>query len=180
MRRRLLTPCVAAVLAGVTSLPAAAQPSGDTTVTFTVSTSNLTIEVPASDNLGSAFPGQTITGQMGTVTVMDQRAAANATWTASVVSTQFDTGTDEAAEVILPNLVTYWSGQATATTGSGTFVPGQPTRGDRVSLNQPRTAFSKTSGSGNNSASWNPTLEITIPQDAVGGLYHGTVTHSVA
>ncbi|MFD9215792.1 hypothetical protein ACFVY9_22335 [Streptomyces sp. NPDC059544] len=180
MRRRLLTPCVAAVLAGVTSLPAAAQPSGDTTVTFTVSTSNLTIEVPASDNLGSAFPGQTITGQMGTVTVMDQRAAANATWTASVVSTQFDTGTDETAEIILPNLVTYWSGQATATNGSGTFVPGQPTRGDRVSLNQPRTAFSKTSGSGNNSASWNPTLEITIPQDAVGGLYHGTVTHSVA
>ncbi|MFD4139092.1 hypothetical protein [Streptomyces sp. NPDC058572] len=179
MRRRVLISCVAA-LVGATSLPAVAQPSGDTTVTFTVSTSNLTIEVPASDNLGSAFPGQTITGQLGTVTVNDQRAAANATWTASVISTQFDTGSDDDTEIILPNLVTYWSGQTTATTGNGTFVPGQPTRADRVSLNQPRTAFSKTSGNGNNSASWNPTLEITIPQDAVGGLYHGTVTHSVA
>ncbi|WP_199800703.1 hypothetical protein [Streptomyces marianii] len=180
MRRRLLIPCVAAALAGVSSLPASAQPSGDTTVTFTVSTSDLTIEVPASRNLGSGFPGQTISGQLGTVTVDDGRAAASATWTASVVSTQFDTGIDDPAEIILPNLVQYWSGPATATTGTGTFVPGQPTRSDRVTLDQPRTAFSKTAGSGNNTASWNPTLEITIPPDAVGGLYSGTVTHSVA
>ncbi|WP_198547496.1 hypothetical protein [Streptomyces jeddahensis] len=97
-----------------------------------------------------------------------------------MVSTQFDTGTDAPAEIILPNLVNYWSGQATSTTGTGTFVPGQPTRADRRSLETARTAFSKTSGSGNNTASWNPTLEITIPNDAVGGLYSGTVTHSVA
>jgi hypothetical protein len=179
VRRRVLISCVAALISA-TSLPAVAQPSGDTTVTFTVSTSNLTIEVPASDHLGSAFPGQTISGPLGTVTVNDQRAAANATWTASVVSTQFDTGVDDPAEIILPNLVQYWSGPATATTGTGTFVPGQPTRAERVTMDQPRTAFSKTSGSGNNSASWNPTLEITIPPDAIGGLYSGTVTHSVA
>ncbi|UYQ63404.1 hypothetical protein [Streptomyces peucetius] len=73
-----------------------------------------------------------------------------------MVATQFDTGTDAPNEVIVPNLVNYWSGPATATIGNGTFVPGQPTRDDRVSLEQPRTAFSKTSGSGNNSASWNP------------------------
>ncbi|MBT2365782.1 hypothetical protein J7E88_10770 [Streptomyces sp. ISL-10] len=149
-------------------------------MTFTVATANLKIEVPTSRNLGSGFPGQTVSGQLGTVTVIDERAAADATWTASVVSTQFDTGTDQETEVIPPNLVNYWSGPATATSGNGTFVPGQPTRADRVSLERPRTAFSKTSGSGNNSASWNPTLEITIPQHAVGGLYSGTVTHSVA
>jgi hypothetical protein len=177
----LISCVIAAAVVGAAPLPAVAQgPSGDTTVTFTVATANLTIEVPSSRNLGSGFPGQTVSGQLGTVTVDDQRAAANATWTVQVVSTQFDTGTDDPTEVIVPNLVTYWSGPATATTGNGTFVPGQPTRADRVSLERPRIAFSKTSGSGNNSASWNPTLEITIPQDAVGGLYSGTVTHSVS
>lgn len=181
MRRRVLLSCVIAVaVVGAAPLPAVAQPSGDTTVTFTVATANLTIEVPSSRDLGSGFPGQTVSGQLGTVTVIDQRAAANATWTASVVATQFDTGTDDPTESIPPNLVDYWSGPATATTGTGTFVPGQPTRADRGSLERPRTAFSKTSGSGNNSASWNPTLEITIPQDAVGGFYSGTVTHSVS
>ncbi|MFJ8075564.1 hypothetical protein ACIQ7Q_16890 [Streptomyces sp. NPDC096176] len=181
MRRKVLLSCVAAIaVVGAAPLPAVAQPSGDTTVTFTVATANLTIEVPSSRDLGSGFPGQTVSGQLGTVKVIDQRAAANATWTASVVATQFDTGTDDPTETIPPNLVDYWSGPATATTGTGNFVPGQPTRADRVSLERPRTAFSKTSGSGNNSASWNPTLEITIPQDAVGGLYSGTVTHSVS
>jgi hypothetical protein len=181
VRRTVLLSCVVAVaVVGAASLPAVAQPSGDTTVTFTVATANLTLEVPASRNLGSGFPGQTISGQLGTVTVIDERAAADATWTASVISTQFDTGTDSPSETVPPNLVDYWSGPATATTGTGTFVPGQPTRADRQSLERPRTAFSKTAGSGNNRASWSPTLEITIPQDAVGGLYSGTVTHSVA
>ncbi|UYQ60133.1 hypothetical protein [Streptomyces peucetius] len=179
-KRSLISSAIAVAVVGAAPLPAVAQPSGDTTVTFTVATANLTLEVPSSRDLGSGFPGQTVSGQLGTVTVRDERAANNATWTVSVVATQFDTGTDDPTEVIVPNLVNYWSGPATATTGTGTFVPGQPTRNDRVSLEQPRTAFSKTSGSGNNSASWNPTLEIRIPQDAIGGLYSGTVTHSVA
>lgn len=177
----MLSCAIAVALVGAASQPAVAQgPSGDTNVTFTVATANLTIEVPASRDLGSGFPGQTISGQLGTVRVEDERAAADATWTATVVSSQFDTGSDEPTEVVVPNLVNYWSGPATATTGNGAFVPGQPTRADRVSLEQPRTAFSHTSGSGNNSAEWNPTLEISIPNEAVGGLYEGVVTHSVS
>lgn len=74
----------------------------------------------------------------------------------------------------------YWSGPAISTTGTGTFVPGQPTPADAVTLNLPRTAFSKTSGSGNNSATWDPSLRITLPPAAVGGLYTGVITHSVA
>ncbi|MDH2390556.1 hypothetical protein QCN29_17510 [Streptomyces sp. HNM0663] len=145
-----------------------------------MSTSDLTIEMPSSSDLGSAFPGQIISGQLGTVTVNDLRAAGTAAWQASVISTQFDTGTDAPSEVILPNLVNYWSGPATATTGNGTFTPGQPTRAGRQSLQVPRTAFSYANGTGNNSAEWNPTLEITIPFETVGGFYSGTVTHSVA
>lgn len=179
MRKMFLLVTAAVTVAAVVT-PAAAQPSGDTIVTFTVSTSDLIIQVPASVNLGSAFPSQTLTGSLGNITVTDQRAALTATWTASVVSTAFTTGAGSPDEIIQPNVVDYWSGPAVATTGTGTFVPGQPTAADAVSLNLPRTAFSKTSGSGNNSAAWNPTLEIAIPGDSVAGLYQGTVTHSVA
>ncbi|MDG4789513.1 hypothetical protein O7626_26925 [Micromonospora sp. WMMD1102] len=179
MKKLLPVLGVAAVTLAVAS-PAAAQPSADTIVTFTVATANLTIEVPASVNLGSAFPGGRLVGQMGVVTVRDQRAAATATWVAQVVASDFRTDDGEPSEIIPPQLVEYWSGPAVATTGTGVFVPGQPTRDERVTLSEPRVAFSKTSGSGNNTASWNPTLEITIPPGAVGGLYVGTVTHSVS
>lgn len=181
MKKAVLTLSTAAALVAVAATPAGAQPSGDTTVTFTVATSNLVIEVPSSINLGSAFPQSTLTGQLGNVRVVDSRAAAAATWTASVTSTSFTTDNgDDPSEIIDNNAVFYWSGPAVATTGTGTFVPGQPTQADRRSLTVPRTAFSKTSGSGNNSATWNPTLEIEIPLGAIGGLYVGTVTHSVA
>jgi hypothetical protein len=79
-----------------------------------------------------------------------------------------------------PGQISYWSGPETATTGAGTFTPGQQTAAEQVVLDAPRTAFSKESGDGNNAASWNPTLVIAIPADAIGGLYSGTVTHSVA
>ncbi|GAA2702736.1 hypothetical protein GCM10010429_07990 [Micromonospora olivasterospora] len=160
--------------------PAAAAPSGDTVVTFTVSTANLDISVPASVNLGANFSGSTDSGQLGNVTVTDSRAALSATWVTTVSSTSFTTGGGTGPETILPNLVSYWSGPAVATTGTGTFVPGQPTAGSAVTLNVPRTAFSKTSGSGNNTATWNPTLIVTIPAGAVGGTYTGVITHSVA
>jgi hypothetical protein len=169
LRKKFLL-VTAVVTAVAVATPAAAQPSGDTIVTFTVATSNL----------GSAFPSQRLTGQMGNITVSDQRAALTATWVAQVVSTAFTTGGGSAEEIIQPNVVDYWSGPAVSTTGTGTFVPGQLTSAQAVSLNLPRTAFSKTSGSGDNSATWNPTLEIGIPGDSVGGLYQGTVTHSVA
>ncbi|GAB3149162.1 hypothetical protein GCM10027290_34890 [Micromonospora sonneratiae] len=164
----------------VTAAPAVAQPSGDTTVTFTVATSNLVIHVPASASLGSGFPGSTISGQLGTVQVVDSRAFLNATWTASVTSTSFTTGDRSPAETISNHEVDYWSGLPTAVTGLGNVIPGQPTAADAQSLDVPRTAYSKTTGSGDNSVSWNPTLVIGIPAVAVGGLYSGTVTHSVA
>lgn len=180
MRKPLLTLTAAAATVVALAAPAAAAPSGDTIVTFTVSTANLDISVPASVNLGAAFAGSSITGELGNVTVTDDRAALNATWTATVTSTAFTTGNGTAEETILPNLVEYWSGGAISTTGTGTFVPGQPTQADAVALNVPRTAFSKTSGSGNNSATWAPDLRITIRASAVGGTYSGVITHSVA
>lgn len=173
------------VLAAVIAVaaPASAQPTDDTIVTFTVAQADLTIDTPDSVNLGSAFPGDEVSGQIGPVVVDDQRAAAVATWTVTVTSTEFqlvggDPGIPE--ETIPPSLVRYWSGAATNQTGTGTVVPGQLTEAQEVTLDQPRIAFSKTSGAGANTVTFNPTIEIEIPETAVAGTYRGTVTHSVA
>jgi hypothetical protein len=153
-----------------------------TTVTFAVTAPDgLTINVPDGPvSLGGNPPGSQITGQLGLVTVSDKRAALTATWTASVSATNFTTGSGTPSETIPSTDVLYWSGPATATTGTGTFVPGQPTAASAVTLDTSRTAFGKTAGSGNNSASWDPTLIINVPGQAVAGTYTGTVDHLVA
>ncbi|WP_329104024.1 hypothetical protein OG792_28480 [Micromonospora sp. NBC_01699] len=160
--------------------PATAAMAEDTIVTLTVTAEDgLTITVPPTANIGSANPGDTATGQIGPVTVADERAALNAAWTATVISTDFTTGGGTPAETIPDINVLYWSGGATATSGNGTFTPAQPTAADAVIINVPRTVFTHTAGSGDNSATWNPTLLVNIPETAVAGVYTGTVTHSV-
>jgi hypothetical protein len=152
-----------------------------TTMTFTVTASGLTVSVPGGPvSIGSGAPGNNASGQLGSITVSDQRAVLAATWTATASATDFQTGGGTAAETITNGDVMYWSGPATATTGNGTFVPGQPSYASAEHLDEPYTVFSKTSGSGNNSATWNPTLVVHIPDDAVAGTYTGTVNHSVA
>ncbi|MFI6822026.1 hypothetical protein ACIBJE_13885 [Micromonospora sp. NPDC050187] len=178
MRAKLL----AAGLAGATLAIGLASPAlaEDTIVTLTVAAEDgLAITVPATANIGAGNPGDTVSGQIGPVTVADQRAALNASWNATVIATDFTTGGGTPAETI-PNInVLYWSGGATATTGNGTFTPGQPGPGDAQIINVPRTAFSLTGGNGDNSATWNPTLVVNIPGTAVAGVYTGTVTHTV-
>jgi hypothetical protein len=153
-----------------------------TTVTFTVSSGDgLEITVPDGPvSVGTGAPGTQVSGQIGTVTVIDERAALTATWITSVTATDFTTGGGTAAETVPNTAISYWSGPATATTGTGTFVAGQTNAASAVVLDQTRTAFSKTSGSGNNSAAWAPTVVVSIPAQAVAGLYTGTVNHSVA
>ncbi|MFI7523018.1 hypothetical protein [Micromonospora globbae] len=180
MKKPLLALTAAAATVVALATPAAAAPTGDTIVTFTVATADLNITVPAAVNLGAVFAGDDTTGEIGNVTVTDQRAALNATWVATVSASSFTTGGATPEETISPNLVEYWSGAAITTTGTGTFVPGQPTEADRVTLSLPRTAFSKTSGSGSNSATWAPDIRVNVPATAVGGTYTGVITHSVA
>ncbi len=62
------------------------------TVTVTVVTGVLSITAPAGASLGSAPPGQTLTGQLGSYLVTDNRAAASASWTATVSASNFTTG----------------------------------------------------------------------------------------
>jgi alpha-tubulin suppressor-like RCC1 family protein len=138
----------------------------------------LSISAPASATLPSAAPGSISTAQLGTVTVTDNRGLAAASWTATVAATAFTNGTG-GTTIALPD-VSYWSGPATSTSGSGTFIAGQVDAAHAQVLTTPVTAFSLTGGSGVNSASWSPTLVVSVPLSAVAGTYTATITHSVS
>jgi hypothetical protein len=158
-----------------------AATSGNTTTTFTLTAGSLAITAPGSKDLGSVATGSaTTSAQLGSVQVTDGRGALNGSWTTSVSSTDFTTGGATSDETIVKASADYWSGAATATSGTGTFTPGQANAGAKQSLASSRTAFSASSVIGNNSATWNPTVIINIPSAAVAGAYTGTVTHSVA
>ena len=171
-----------AVAMAVTALPAAAAPTDDTVATFVVLQGTLDIVAPETADLGSGAPGEDINGVLGVVTVTDGRAAADGSWTTSVTATVFSTGGGTPPETVLASEVSYWSGPATATTGGGTFTPGQATAGAAQPLDNvtPLTAFTHAGGTGNNSASWNPGIVVHLPLDSLAGTYTGTVTHSVA
>jgi len=181
--RCLLKP--AAVLTAASALatlaaPADAASSGTTTATFAVSTGALGVAVPATANLGSGSPGTAISAQLGAVTITDARALLTAAWTASASSTSFSSDGATTPETIPNTAVSYWSGPATATTGTGTFTPGQPNAGAAQAMGTAVSAFTLTAGVGNNTAAWNPTIVVAVPAAAVGGTYTGTITHSVA
>lgn len=179
MRKRI---ALALSIATTTSLVAFAAPAADAGqgVTFTLTAGLLQVSDPANTALGSVATGtSTLTNSLGTVTVSDARGALNGTWTASVASTDFTTGGATAAETVTKDLVDYWSGAATSTSGTAVRVPGQLLAVNKQALSASRTAFSATGVIGNNTASWNPTVVVNIPAQAVAGTYSGTITHSV-
>lgn len=141
----------------------------------------LAITVPGTRSYGAAPVGSTIGGTLGPVSVSDFRGSLNPNaWVVTVTSTAYTTGAAGPSQTIANSRVSYWSGSATSSTGGGTLVPGQPTAAQAVVLSAPRVAFSKTSGSGNNRVTWNPTLSIMVPTGVTGGTYTGRITHSVA
>jgi hypothetical protein len=177
MRRAI---ALAAVFGGLlaAALPARAA---TTTTTFTLSAGALSISAPASKDLGTgATGGGTVSAQLGTVAVTDNRGTTLGSWTATVSSTDFTTGGGTASETIGKAQVTYWSGLATASSGTGTFTAGQASAVSAQDLSTARTAFSASAVVGNNSVSWNPTVTVNVPSSAVAGTYTGTITHSVA
>lgn len=158
------------------ALPATAATSGTTTVTFTLTGGTLDIVVPATANLGSfTVTSPTVSAALGTVSVTDSRGLAGATWTTSVASTAF-AGSGTAASVTIPAAnIAYSPGTITSSNVS--------TTGSTVAAlsTSPQSTVVASSGTGVNTASWNPTLTVTIPPaSAVAGAYEATVTHSVA
>jgi hypothetical protein len=164
----------------LTASPAQAAP-GDTTVTFGVLAGGLSISVPASANLGTGAPGSVISGQLGTVTVTDQRGLLVAIWTSTASTTVFKTGGGTAAETVGKASVSYFSGAATTVSGLNLTIGGVLLGiANALPLTVPINAVAISAGVGNNVVSWNPTVVVTVPSTAVAGTYTGTITHSVA
>ena len=167
--------------------PAGVSPDPDTTVTFTVTTGALSINSPASVDLGSGAPGTTISGPLGgatpgdSVVVTDDRALLTAAWTATASATNWTTGGGTADETIPVSDVSYTVGPITTTgtiTATGTDLPAGTGLGDLSGT--PQTVVAGTAGVGDNTAGWNPTLSVAVPASAVGGDYSGTLTESVS
>jgi hypothetical protein len=173
---------VVALAVALSAAPASAAPDATTNATFDVVGAGLDITAPATASLGSGSPGTAISGSLGTVQVTDARGTSDASWTASVTATNFETGTHTATERVLASDIDYWSGTATDSAGNGTFVPGQATASSAQPLSNvdALTAFTHDGGTGDNSASWAPTLIVNVPASDEVGTYSGSVTHSVA
>ncbi|MCW2929461.1 MAG: hypothetical protein JWM19_423 [Actinomycetia bacterium] len=159
--------------AGPAAIANSSTPSGgdpNTTVTFTVTVGGLSMTAPAAADLGSGAPGSTISGPLGTVAVADARALASAAWTVTASSTDWTSGTSTipAGDVNYDPGFIHPTGTVT-TTGSDITLSGTP-----------QTIVTGTAGSGDNTASWIPTISVVVPGSAVGGLYTGTLTQSVS
>ena len=158
---------------GVTS-PAWAD-SDTTTATITVTTGALSITVPAAAGLlgttANTVGGSLISGPLGQVQVLDARsAAAGSGWVASVISTAF---TPSAGPTIAAALVGYTAGAITKV-GTATYTANNP-----ANLTGAVPAVTATGITGDNSATWNPTINVTVPGGTVAGTYSGTITQSV-
>ncbi|GIG87380.1 fibronectin type III domain-containing protein [Plantactinospora endophytica] len=135
----------------------------------------LTISAPEVASLGTVRSNvSSASGQLGLVTVVDDRGPMSGTWTTVVSSTDLTTGAGSTGERIDNDNIAYQSGPAVQTSGNGTFTPqlGAP-------LDTFRVAASWSGQASMNSASWNPTLTVLLPGTVVAGAYTAIVTHSV-
>lgn len=160
-----------AVLLGIAA-PASAVP---TSATVTVTGGSLSITVPTSaGNLGTranTVSGGVISGPLGSVQVNDARsAAAGSGWVASVISTAF---TPPAGPTIGAAAVGYTAGAITQV-GTATFTANDP-----PDLTGVVPAVTATGITGDNSATWNPTINVTVGGGKAAGVYSATITHSV-
>ena len=155
---------------------AAPASAGITTATLTITGGALAITVPTSTvSLGTrqnTVGGGTISGVLGVVQVSDGRsAAAGSGWVASVISSAF---TPPAGPAIAASAVSYTAGTITKV-GTAVYTANDPP--DLTGVSPAVTASAIT---GDNSATWSPTITVLIPGGMAAGTYTATITHSVA
>jgi hypothetical protein len=176
MRTRSL---IVAIAAGMLTLgivvPASADTTGVSTATVTVQGGFLSITVPTdAGNLGTrsnTVGGGTISGPLGQVQVSDARsAAAGSGWVASVIASAF---TPPAGPAIPASAVGYTAGTITKV-GTATYTANDPGNLTGVS-----PAVTATGITGDNSATWNPTINVVVSGGMAAGVYSATITHSV-
>ena len=179
MRKKVLAGAVAATaLVGLAAGPSFAA-TGNTTTSFSLSAGTLSVSVPASASLSAvseSLLGGTATGSLGSTSVTDTRGGLSLAWTATVSSSDFTTGAASADETVTKANVGYTPGNVTSS-GNAT-IPAVGTAAPSLATGVAVVAATNVIGSV--SASWNPTIAVTVPSTKVAGTYSGTITHSVA
>lgn len=169
---KLRTPLVlgataVAVVVG-SALPANAA---DTTSTFTLAGGSISLSAPASAALDNGVTGAaSVTGSLGPVVVTDERGGTT-DWGMTAASTAFTTTPAGSSS----SDVSYDSGAAVT---SGTVTPTSTGATSIDTVAAPVAAGTLVSG--NNTATYDPTLTVTMPTSALVGEYSGVVTTSVA
>ncbi len=155
--------------------PAMAAP-GDTPVTLEVSGGSLSITVTvdqSSVSLGAATPGaSTASVNLGDVIVTDTRAGVVG-WTATVTASDA-TGVVSGVTYSIPKAnITYTAptGSKAGTSSVATAAAETMAAGIDVKI--------ATGVTGNNTATWNPSVVVAIPTDALSAAYTAIFTHSV-
>jgi hypothetical protein len=171
----LISATTICVFALVSAVPSAAAP-GETTATVTLTGGVLAMTVQAdAGNLGTlanVVESRVISGPLGEVQVNDARsAAAGAGWIVSVISTAFTPV--GGGPTIGASLVGYSAGDISQT-GTVTLTANDPT-----SLVGAVPAITATGITGDNSATWDPTINVTVESGMASAVYAGTITHSV-
>jgi hypothetical protein len=178
-RRPHLVPfaLLAALVASLAAAPPAiADQTATSQATITMVGGGLSITAPSdAGNLGTRsnqVGATTISGQLGQVQVTDARdAPAGSGWTATAISTAF---TQTAGPSIGAASVGYLVGTI-STVGTATYTADDPANLTGVSAVVTATAIT-----GNNTATWNPVIQVTVGADMPAGVYLGTITHSVS
>jgi hypothetical protein len=162
----------------------AAAPANAQNVTFTLAGGALSVSEPSADAAltpaaGLAgLTGTTASGSLGSTVVTDNRAGI-AGWTSKITgTTAFTNGNTTipvtAAKAFVPGVV---STTGTVLATAGTYLSAAT---GLALTSSAQTLVTATAVVGNNTATFNPSLSITIPGDATAGAYTGVVTQTVS
>jgi hypothetical protein len=171
--RKLIPVALAGAAVLLVAAPALPAVAAGTPAIIELTGGSLSISVPAGPVAlaSGAVTDTSESGQLGSVTVTDTRAADPASWTASVSATPFQDGSHSLGAE------TYETGVV-----SSTGIPiSQFTITSPLTLSgspQATVALNPTF-SGDNTATWNPTITVAVPAGSVAGAYTAVITHSV-
>lgn len=171
------------VLAAVAGLALTGSPAEATSVTFSLSGGSLSVAQPSgtaalTGGALAGLAGTALTGSLGSTTVTDQRGGITG-WTSTIAQTTAFTN----GETTIPAASTKaWVASAIVPTGvavvtSGTYL----TQATGLALTSTAQSFvTATAVVGNNSATFNPSIAVTIPGNATAGDYAGVITQTVS
>jgi hypothetical protein len=132
----------------------------------------LLISVPESMAPQELNAGETITVEMGAVTVTDTRGiTTGAAWSVSATSAGVR---DSSGNVLGGQFFSYALREVNKTGG---LILAPHTLNSMSSLS---VILNASSGAGSNSATWIPIITVAVPTDQASGTYIGTIVHSVS